>query len=128
MRRKLTTVDKRSLSHNRKGRPLLGKLVTWTVLALLFLVLTAVVFYIIGSYRKVSDASQLALIRFCLGVSLLLIIFSVYGFVLELYYVLREKKPVYLAFALGYVLIMALGAATVFGAAFIINAVKGGRS
>jgi DMSO reductase anchor subunit len=131
MRGKLTTADKRCLSHYRKGlysRPLLGKLVNWTVLILLFITVLTVIFYVTGSYRNVSDESQLALLRFCLAVSMLLVISAVYGFILDLYYTVRKKKPAFLAFALGYILIMAMGAAAFFGAAFIISAAGGNRS
>jgi len=130
MRGKLTTADNHSLSHNRKGfypRPLLGKLVNWTVLALLFITVLTVIFYVTGSYRNASDESQLALLRFCMAVSMLLFIFSLYGFILDLYYTLQKKKPAFFAFALGYILIMAIGAAAVLGAAFIINVAGGNR-
>jgi uncharacterized membrane protein (UPF0182 family) len=130
MRGKLTTADKRCLSHYRKelySRPLLGKLVKWTVMALLFLTLSTVIFYIIGSYRNASDESQLILIRFSLTVSILLVISAVYGFILDLYYTLRKKNPAFLAYALGYILIMALGAAVVLGASFIISVAGGNR-
>jgi len=131
MRGKLTTADNRSLSHFRKdrcSRPLLGKLVNWTVLTLLFITVLTVIFYIVGSNRNVSDESQFVLLRFCLAVSVLLIIASVYGFILDLYYAVQKKKPAFLAFALGYVLIMAVGAVTVLGAAFILSAAGGNRS
>jgi hypothetical protein len=131
MRGKLTTVDKRCLSHYRKGlysRSLLGKLVNWTVLILLSLTVLTVIFYVVGSYRNASDESQLALIRFCMAVSMLLTISAVYGFILDLYYTIQKKKPAFLAFALGYILIMVIGAATVLGAAFIISAARGNRS
>ncbi|MDR2701895.1 MAG: hypothetical protein LBB72_05655 [Spirochaetaceae bacterium] len=130
MRGKLTTADKHGLSHYRKGlysRPLLGKLINWTVLALLFLTVLTVIFYVSRSYRNVSDESQLVLVRFSLAVSMLLIISAVYGFILDLYYALQKKKPAFLAFALGYILIMALGAVAVIGASFIINAAGGNR-
>jgi len=131
MRGKLTTADNHSLLHYWKGlysRSLLGKLVSWTVLALLFITVLTVIFYAAGSYRNASDESQLVLLRFCMAVSMLLFIFSFYGFILDLYYTLQKKKPAFLAFALGYILIMAIGAAAVLGAAFIINAAGGNRS
>jgi len=130
MRGKLTTADKRCLSHYRKNpypTPLLGKLVKWTVFALLFITILTVIFYVIGSYRNASDESQLGLTRFCLIVSMLLVISAIYGFILCLYYALQRKTPAFLAFALGYILIMALGAAMILGAAFILSAAGGNR-
>jgi len=108
-------------------KPLLGKLIKWTVLAILFVTLAALGLYVIGSYRKVSDESQLTLVRFCLGTSMLLIISAIYGFILDLYYAVRRKKASYLVGALGYMLIMVFGASTALGAAFIIGAVGGNR-
>jgi hypothetical protein len=96
----------------------------WIILAL---TLTAVILYVAGAYRGASDDSQLALVRFCLVSSLLLIISSFYGLALDLFCTIRRRRAVYLAGALGYVVLMALGAVLALGAAFIIGAVGGNR-
>ena len=126
MKRNLTTVQ--ALSQNRawqSAKPLLGKLIKWTVWAVLALTLTVVILYIAGSFRKVSDDSQLLLVRISLVLSLLLIISSIYGFILNMYYAVRRRKIAYIIGGAGYILIIVMGAAIALGAAFIIGAVGG---
>lgn len=109
------------------ARPLLGKLIKWTVWAVLALNISVITLYTVGSYQRADDQSQLALVRICLVVSLLLVISSIYGIVLDLYYALRRQKAAYLAGVLGYMLIIVLGFCTALAAAFIIGAVGGNR-
>jgi len=128
MKRNLTTANRLSRSKAwLTARPLLGKLIKWTVLAVLTLTLTTVILYGIGSYREASDDAQLALVRLCLILSLLLVISSFYGLILDVYYAIRKRRAAYLAGALGYLVIMVLGFACVLGTAFIIGAVGGTR-
>ena len=126
MKRNLTTGTRLSRSKTRlAAQPLLGKLIKWTVRVILAITVTMHIFYISGSYRKVSDDSQLALLRFCLTFSLLLIISSIYGLVLDLYYAVRKRQAAYLAGVLGYLLLIVLGLILSLGAAFVIGAVGG---
>jgi len=127
MKRNLTTAYFPHSETSPAAKPLLGKLVKWTVLAVLALTITALVLYTAGSYRKASDDSQLVLVRFCLIVSMLLIISSIYGLLLNLYYAIRKQQAAYLAGILGYLLIIALGLFIVLGSAFIIGATGGNR-
>jgi hypothetical protein len=124
MKRNLTTAISLRLGY---ARSLLGKLVKWTVRAILVLTLVIVVLYILGSYRGVDDNSQLTLVRFGLIVSLLLVISSIYGFLLDLFYTIHRKKAAYLIGALGYVVIIVLGALIALSMAFIIGAAGGNR-
>ena len=107
------------------AKPLLAKLIKYAVWFILALDLLTVILYIIGSYQKASDASQITLVHTWLVLSLLMIISSVYGIILDLFYLVKRHKPAYLAGIAGYVLIIILGALFVLGAAFIIGAVKG---
>ena len=72
-----------------------------------------------------SADSLLFLVRFWLVLALLLIIFSVYGLVLNLYYGIRKRKLSYSAGIAGYGLLIALGSVFALGAAFIIDMVRG---
>ena len=105
--------------------PLLGRLVKWAVWIILALTLAVHIAYMSGSYRKASDESQLTLVNVCLVLSLLLIIASFYGMVLELYYAVRKRNTAYLAAAMGYILLIVLGTLALFGAMFVIGAVRG---
>ena len=126
MNRNLTTAKKTVQSEVWiTAKPLLAKLVKWTVWFILALDILAAVLYIIGSYQKAPDESQITLVRTCLILSMLMIISSVYGIILDLFYLITKRKPAYLAGILGYILIIALGAVLALGAAFIIGAVKG---
>ncbi|MCL1813860.1 MAG: hypothetical protein FWG29_10125 [Treponema sp.] len=126
MKRNLTTAKKISQSKVwLTAKPLLGKLVKWTVWTILILNLSVVILYIAGSYQKASDAAQLTLVRICLILSLLLIISSVYGFFMDIYYLIRRHQAVYLVGIVGYIVIIAIGAILALGAAFIIGAAGG---
>ena len=126
MKRNLTTVKKTSQSKARAAvKPLLGKLIKWTTWTLLVLNLLVVILYIAGSYQRASDTAQLALVRICLILSLLLIISSIYGLILDLYYIVRRHEAVYLLGIAGYIMIIVLGALLALGAAFIIGAAGG---
>ena len=126
MKRNLTTVKKLAQNKTWKtAKPLLGKLVKWTAWAVLALILTVAVLYTVGSYRKASDDSQLALVRISLVLSLLLIISSIYGIILDLFYAVRRRRLRYLTGVLGYILVAAFGALIALGSAFIIGAVGG---
>jgi hypothetical protein len=124
MKRNLTTAISQRLGY---AKPLLGKLVKWTVWAVLGLTIVIIILYVAGSYRQVSDTAQLALVRFGLIVSLLLVISSMYGFVLDIFYAIHRKSLNYVAGALGYVLVMAIGALIALSLAFIISAAGGNR-
>jgi len=126
MKRNLTTAHLPD-GKARPARPLLGKLLKWTVLAVLALTITSIALYAAGSYRKASDGFQLAILRFCLVFSTLLVISSVYGIILNLYYAVRKRQAAYLAGVLGYTLAAALGGGAALGAGFIIGAVGGNR-
>ena len=135
MKRNLTTAKKMSRGKalvsgvwRRDTKPLLGKLVKWTVWTVLGINAAVLVLYVIGSYQKASDDAQLALVRICLILSLLLIISSVYGLVLDVYYIIRRHQPFYLLGIIGYILLIALGAILALAAAFIIGAVGGNLS
>jgi len=54
-----------------------------------------------------------------------LIISSVYGLLLSIYYVIKKRKVAYIAGIFGYMLIIALGVIVALGAAFVIGAVEG---
>lgn len=132
MKRNLTTAEKQSPGKTwmsavwrRDARPLLGILVRWTVWTILALNLVTVLLYVIGSYQRAPDSYQLALVRVCLVLSLLMIISSFYGIILDIYYMLRRRRKAYLFGILGYVMVIALGAALALGAAFILGAVGG---
>ena len=126
MKRNLTTAGKISQSEAWKtAKPFLGRLIKWTVWAVLAFDLLIVILYIIGSYQKASDDTQLTLVRICLVLSLLLIISSLYGIFLNLFYVFSKRKIFYLSGVAGYILIIVLGAALALISAFIIGAVGG---
>jgi hypothetical protein len=127
MKRNLTTAAPR----RRAGRawslaePLLGRLIKYTVWAIGAAALAAAACYAAGSYRK--TGGQLLLVRFSLILSLLLIISSFYGLVLDIVYAVKRKKAAYLLGGLGYTALMALGALLLLGAAFVTGAVGGNR-
>jgi hypothetical protein len=126
MKRNLTTVKKNSLSETLAiVSPFLNKLIKWTVRALLALEIIIIIIYIAGSYKKSSNGTQLLLVRFCLIVSLLMFISSLYGILLNLYYLVKNHRLAHLAGIAGYSLIIALGAMLALGAAFIIGAAGG---
>ena len=131
MERNLTTAKKITkknpqTSADRQGvKPLLGVLVKWTVWAILAFDLIIVVLYIIGSYRKASDGVQLTMIRICLMLSVLMVISSLYGIILDLYYMFTKRRPAYLGGIAGYIFTIALGTLLVLVTAFIISAVGG---
>jgi len=142
MKRNSSTVRSPGLAQNQTWlvvKPLLGRLVKWTVLAVLALTLAVVALYVVGSYRRVSADSQLALVRLSLALSMLLIISSLYGLILSIYYLFtrfpkrrpgqpeRRRRAPYITGIFVYLLLMALGAAIVLVAAFIIGAVGGNR-
>ncbi|MDR2211119.1 MAG: hypothetical protein LBO65_06600 [Spirochaetaceae bacterium] len=108
-----------------RARTLLGRLIKWTVWAVMALDLGGALWYVIGSYRKRGDASQLLVVRFCLIVSLLLVISALYGLILDLFYMVRQRRAAFLIGVFGYMLIMALGSCLFLAAAFIIGAAGG---
>lgn len=126
MKRNLTTAKKLSPTKAwRLAKPLLGRLIKFTVLTVLALTLAVVILYVAGSYRNSPDEAQLVLVHIALALSLLLVISSVYGFLLNLYYAGRRLHAKYLLSAAGYILAIALGAAIALMAAFILGAVGG---
>ena len=132
MKRNLTTAEKITQREawiidiwRRDAKPLLGKLVKWTAWTVFALTLLVVILYIEGSYQKTSDDAQLALVRICLILSLLLIIAAAYGLILDVFYIFRKRKPSYLIGIAGYIFLMVLGVLLALIAAFIIGAVKG---
>jgi len=142
MKRNSSTVRSPGLSQSQTwlvAKPLLGRLVKWTVLAVLALTLAVVALYVLGSYRRASAESQLALVRLSLALSMLLIISSMYGLILNIYYLFtrfpkrrpdqpeRRKRGPYIAGIPGYLLLITLGASIVLVAAFILGAVGGNR-
>ena len=128
MRRNLTTAKKNDQNEPRfTAKPLLGKLIKWTTWTILAVYLVVLILYIAGSYQKAPDDSQLALVRMCLVLSLLLIISSSYGFVLNLFYTAKRRHISCLIGAAGYIALIALGAILTLSAAFIIGAVGGNR-
>jgi len=126
MKRNLTTVKQLSGAKAWKSaKPLLGKLIKWTVWAVLAATAIVVIIYIAGSYRKASDDSQLAIVRIALVLSLLLIISSIYGILLDFFYIIKRRQIRYLAGIAGYMLIMVLGVIIALVTAFIIGSVGG---
>ena len=125
MKRKLTTGRLSQSESWRTAKPLLGKLIKWTVWTVLALTIAVVILYGAGSYRRASADSIFALVRLALVLSLLLIISSVYGLILDVFYVIRKRKAAYLAGIAGYLVLIALGAVIALGAAFVIGAVGG---
>jgi hypothetical protein len=113
----------KGLPHTSK--PLLGELVKWTARAVLILTLLVVFLYGAGSYRRASDHTQLSLVRLTLILSLLLVISSIYGLLINLFYAIRRQRAAFLAGVFGYIILIILGAVIAFGAAFIIGAVRG---
>lgn len=107
------------------ARPLLGKLIKWTVWAIMIMDTGGVVWYVFGSYGQRNDLSQLFILRFCLIVSLLLVISAFYGLVLDLFYAFSRKKTAFLIGMFGYMLIIILGSCLFLAAAFIIGAAGG---
>ena len=75
--------------------------------------------------QKTPYSSQLTLLRFCQGISLLLAIVSFYGLVFGLYYTVKERHLLYLPGMVGYILLIAVGLLAAFGAAFVIGAAGG---
>ena len=125
MKRKLTTVSQPQQKKTVNiEKPLLGRLIKWTVWIILVITLVLHIVYITGSYRNASDDSQLALVHHCLVFSLLLIISSFYGLILVLYYTARKRNLAYITAALGYAVLIILGALALFGAMFVIGAVR----
>ncbi|MDR2072780.1 MAG: hypothetical protein LBP60_05040 [Spirochaetaceae bacterium] len=106
-------------------RSLLGKLIKWTVWAIMILDFAGLIWYVLGSYGPRDDLSQLFTLRFCLIVSLLLVISAFYGLILDLFYALNRKKIAFLIGGFGYLLIIALGLCFFLAAAFIIGAAGG---
>lgn len=90
--------------------------------------LVVIILYVVGSYQKAPDSSQIALVRVCLVLSLLMIVSSFYGIILDIYYMASRRRKAYLLGALGYVIVIALGAMLALGAAFILGAVGGNLS
>ncbi|MDR1306896.1 MAG: hypothetical protein LBK74_04920 [Treponema sp.] len=129
MRRNLTTADPRRRGGGARPltEPLLGKLVKYTVWFIGAAVLALAACYAAGSYRKAGGEIQLLLVHFSLILSLLLIISSFYGMVLDVVYAVKRKRAAYLLGVLGYTALMALGALVLLGASFIIGAVGGNR-
>ena len=131
MKRNLTTAknitnnNSKTGTEQQKDKPLLSLLVKWTVWGILAFNLINVVLYILGSYRKTPDEVQLTLVRICLMLSVLMIISSLYGIILDLYYMFTRRRPAYLGGIAGYFITIVLGALLVFGTAFIISAVGG---
>jgi len=107
------------------SKPLLTALVKWTVWVLLAINFLLFIMYIISSYRANSDAFQLALIRFGFFISVVLIFFSVYGFIIDGIHAIRKKKPPRIKGLLGYTLSLIFGALMAFGTSFIINVTRG---
>jgi hypothetical protein len=131
MRRNLTTADPRRTGPRGKAwpitEPLLGKMIKYTVWFIGIVTLALTAGYAAGSYRKTGGATQLLLVRFSLVLSLLLIISSFYGLVLDVIYAIKRKRAAYLLGVLGYTALMALGALLLLGMSFIIGAVGGNR-
>ncbi|MDR2661895.1 MAG: hypothetical protein LBC31_02735 [Treponema sp.] len=130
MRRNLTTDPRRRGPGGRAwsiAEPLLGKLIKYTVWVIGLAALGLAACYAAGSYRKTGGGAQLLLVRFSLVLSLLLIISSFYGLVLDVIYAVKRKRAAYLLGVLGYASLMALGALLLLGASFIIGAVGGNR-
>ena len=132
MKRNLTTAEKTTQREawiidiwRRDAKPLLGKLIKWTAWTVFVLNLAVVTLYVIGSNKMSSDEAQLALVRICLILSLLLIISSAYGLILDIFYVFKKRKASYLIGVAGYIFLMILGVLLALIAAFIIGAVKG---
>ncbi|MDR0447611.1 MAG: hypothetical protein LBH07_02975 [Treponema sp.] len=100
-------------------------MVKWTARAVLILTLLVVFLYGAGSYRRASDHTQLSLVRLTLILSLLLVISSIYGLLINLFYAIRRQRAAFLAGVFGYIILIILGAVIAFGAAFIIGAVRG---
>ena len=126
MKRNLTTAKNRPRS--KRGdttKPLLGKLIKWTVLAIVALNITVIILYIASSIRKSPDDFLLSLVRMCLVLSLLMIISSIYGFLLNVFYSIRKRHISYLGGGAGYILIIVFGIILAIAAAFIIGAVEG---
>ncbi|MDR1144440.1 MAG: hypothetical protein LBK77_09535 [Spirochaetaceae bacterium] len=109
------------------AEPLLGRLVKYTVWFIGTAALAVIACYAAGSYRKTGGGVQLLLVRFSLVLSLLLIISSFYGMVLNAIYAVKRKRAAYLLGVLGYMVLMAMGALLLLGASFIIGAVGGNR-
>jgi hypothetical protein len=130
MKRNLTTVEPLRISGDKAwsiAKPLLGKMIKYTAWSIGVLVLVVIACYAVGSYRRSAENAQLFLVRFCLILSLLLIISSFYGLVLDVIYALKRRRAAYLLGVLGYMALMTAGAAVLLGTAFIIGAVGGNR-
>jgi uncharacterized membrane protein len=108
-------------------RPLLGRLVKYTVWAILLVNMLFIGLYVAGSYRGHSDASQLALVRSLLTLGVLLGIAAFYGMILDVVYALSRGNKRFLLGVLGYLGILLFAALGAMGSAFILSAVGGNR-
>jgi hypothetical protein len=113
MERKLTT------------KPLLGKLVKWTVWAAFAFSLSVIALYCIGSYRDFSDTTQFFLVRLCIRSSIFLVLASLYGIALAMWYAVRYKNGRYCLGIPGFLLLVLFGSASAAGAAFILSLAGG---
>ena len=127
MKHILTTVVRLLHAEVWVSRPVLCKLLKWTVVVILVLTIGVVALYVSASNRNASDDSLIRIIQLCLILSLLLVISSIYGIILDLIYCIKSRQLVYLAGIIGYILLMIVGIILVLGSAFIIVAVGGNR-
>jgi hypothetical protein len=100
-------------------------LVSRTVLFFLVVCLISLFLYIIGTVQGFMDDTQLFLLRLGLGMSILLVLSSLYGLVLELVLFFRGKKLRFIRGAGVYTFLGVLGVAIAASASFIISASGG---
>jgi hypothetical protein len=109
------------------GKPLLGRLIKWTSVAALLFTIGVIAVYCAGSYREYGDAAQFKIIRVFMSSAILLVLASLYGIILNVWYFFRTKNRRFLLGLPGYALLVIAGGAIAAGAGFIIS-FAGGNS
>ena len=112
------------LIRNRKEK-MLPVLVSRAVIFFFLMCVLTLLLYFAGTIQGFVDTTQLFLLRLYVVLGILLLLVSIFGMVLNLQRLVRTKKARYLLRALGYMLLVLFGIATVLAVMFIIT-VSGG--
>jgi hypothetical protein len=100
-------------------------LVNRAVVFFLIMCFISLFLYIIGTVQGFMDDTQLFLLRIGAGMSILLVLSSLYGLVLDLALFFRGKRPRFILGACAYALLGVLGGVIAVSASFIISASGG---
>ena len=112
------------LNRLRKER-LLPILINRTAIFFFLMCLLTIFIYAAGTIQGFIDSTQLALLRLYLVLGFFLSSSSLFGIFLEIIRVIRLKMTRYLFRALGYLILLAFGVATVLAVLFIIALSEG---